>query len=397
MFSLKRLFILMLCACSAAWAAAPASPSNPSGFVIHRGTNLSHWLSQDFKWAPRDQWISEKDIKFIARQGFDHVRIPLDEKELWSADGKPIESEFNRLKTALGWCKKAGLRAVVDLHTVNAHHFNAANEGLTNTLWTSPTAQEHLLSLWRDLSASLRTFPVDQVAYEILNEPVADDPEDWNRLWLKCHRTIREMEPNRVLVVGANRWQMPENLPLLKVPEGDRNIILSFHTYAPMLFTHYKADWVPTKVYTGPVQYPGPVVDAATFADLTKNYDEGLRNQIGNASESWGPERLRKEYEPAIKRAQALGLQLYCGEFGCLPTVPRKDRLAYYRDLVGIFGKEGIAWANWEYKGDFGLYQWRGPVDLCGAADRGLIDALVGRHAKKTKPAQADHTTNKSK
>jgi endoglucanase len=371
----------LLAAMAVTTHAAPAlpAPSNPAGFAIHRGINISHWLSQDFGWAPREKWFTDKDVRFIAEQGFDHIRLPVDEKELWSADGRPIESEFKRLVSAIDWCQKAGLRVIVDLHTLNSHHFNAANEGLKITLWTDPAKQEHLLSLWRDLSRELRHFPANLLAYEVLNEPVANDPEDWNKLFAKCYTMLREAEPNRVLVVGANRWQMPENLPFMKVPAGDKNIILSFHSYAPMLFTHYKADWVPTKVYTGPVSYPGPVVDAATFAHLTKGYDEGLKNQIGNAAENWGPERLRREYEPAIRRARELGLQLYAGEFGCLPTVPRAARLAYYRDIVGIFDAEGIAYANWEYKGDFGIYEWRGLKDLCGKPDKELIRILVGK------------------
>ncbi len=360
-------------------SAAGQSPrvTNPSGFVIHRGTNLSHWLSQDFGWAPRASWITEKDIQFIAEQGFDHVRLPIDEKELWLEDGSPNKPEFARMVEAVEWCRKAGLRVIIDLHVLKSHHFNAANEGGHNTLWTDPAAQEHLLSLWRDLSASLRRFPVDSVAYEILNEPVAQDPEDWNKLFNRCYQVLRGLEPERVIVIGGNRWQMPQNLPLLKVPRGDKNIILSFHTYLPMLFTHYKADWVPTKVYTGPVHYPGPVVDKATFAQLTKTYDASLLDQIGNATEVWNAARLRQEYEPAIRAAREQGLQLYCGEFGCLPTVPRADRLAYYRDIVSVFEAEDIAYANWEYKGDFGIYEWLGLPKLCGAPDLDLIRILA--------------------
>jgi endoglucanase len=359
-------------------------PTNPSGFAIHRGTNLSHWLSQDFGWAPREAWITEKDIRFIAEQGFDHVRLPVDEKELWLEDGRLNKPELARMVQAIEWCRKAGLRVVVDLHVLKSHHFNAANEGgPANTLWTDPAAQEHLLSVWRELSASLRHLPVDAVAYEILNEPVADDPEDWNKLLAKCYKALRDIEPKRVLVLGANRWQMPQNLPLLKVPRGDKNIILSFHTYTPLLFTHYKADWVPIKVYTGPVHYPGRIVDEATFAKLTQSYDKGLLDQIGNAAEAWDAARLRKEYEPAIRTARELGLKLYCGEFGCLPTVPRADRLAYYRDIISVFDGEDIAWANWEYKGDFGIYEWLGLPKLCGAPDSELIKILLPKKDAK--------------
>ena len=353
------------------------APQNPSGFIIHRGTNLSHWLSQDFGWAPREIWITENDIRYIARLGFDHVRLPIDEKELWQPDGRPNAAEFARLRQAIGWCRTAGLRVIVDLHTVNAHYFNAANEGLANTLWTDPRAQEHFLDLWRELSARLRDLPVDAVAYELLNEPVADTDAEWNQLAARAMQLIRTAEPNRVLVIGANRWQLPQRLPALVVPAGDKNIILSFHTYAPMLLTHHGADWVPIKTYTGPVNYPGPIVDRATYERLMQNPDPRFTDLVQGADDDWNAARLRREYADAIRRARELGLQLYCGEFGCMPTVPRAARLAYYRDIVGVFESEGIAWCNWEYKGDFGLFEWHGPKQLAGAPDVALIDALL--------------------
>lgn len=381
LFSLSRVVLLgvSLVAASLACVAADA-PQNPAGFAIRRGTNLSHWLSQDFKWTPRAIFITENDLRFIARCGFDHVRLPIDEIEMWHEDGTPNEEAFALLTRAIGWAHANNLRVIVDLHTVRAHHFNAENEGMApNTLWTDPKAQEHFLGLWSELSKRLRQFPVSMVAYEIMNEPVADNHEDWNKLVNAAHKLIRASEPDRVLVFGSNKWQIPSTLPALKVPAGDKNIILSTHTYSPLLFTHYLADWTPLKVYTGPVHYPGQVVDRATLDKLLVGAPQNFVDVAQNASDEWGPERIRRELEPAINRARELGLQLYCGEFGCMPTPPRADRLQYYRDIVGVFESSGMAWANWEYKGDFGIFEWFPAQKSSGAPDNEMIDALMGR------------------
>ena len=360
-------------------ADAPATPTNPSGFVIRRGTNLSHWLSQDFGWAPREKFITEGDLRYLARLGFDHVRLPIDEKELWHANGKPNEAAFATLLRGIGWARAAGLRVLVDLHTINSHHFNADNEGLKNTLWTDPREQQHFVGLWRQLSARLSHLPVSEVAYEIMNEPVADDAEQWNALIATTHAALRSLEPQRVLVIGSNRWQLPHEMPRLRVPAGDPNIILSVHSYAPYLFTHHRAAWTAFKDLTVPVRYPGYIFEPVTLAALQKENRPELRDFLPSMTEPWDAARIAAEFAPAVEHARKLGLQLYCGEFGCLPTVPRADRLAYYRDFVSALEKLGLAWASWEYKGDFGLYEWHGPEHLTGAPDVELIDALLPR------------------
>ena len=366
---------------------AQEAPVNPSGFVIHRGTNLSHWLSQDFGWHERGAWLTEIDIKFIAREGFDHVRLPVDEKELWNEDGSKNDAAFKLLHKGVEWCMAANLRVIVDVHSMRAHNFNASNDGEINTLFTDPKAQAHLADLWKDLSACIGDFPTDMLAYEIMNEPTADNNEDWNKLVENTIASIRKTEPNRVIVIGANRWQIPQTFPYLKVPEGDKNIILSFHTYSPMIFTHYTAQWTALKSYTGPVNYPGPVVNSKGDQQLESLMkSEPAAMFIKQGEEVWNAERIQKEIEPAILRAKELGLQLYCGEFGSLPAVPREARLAYYRDIVGVFEANGIAWANWEYKGDFGILEGHGFDETIGAPDVELIDALMQRHCCKAMP-----------
>jgi endoglucanase len=54
--------------------------SNPAGFIIRKGVNLSHWMSQTREWSPEDRFITREDINLI--HGFDHVRIPVDEEEM---------------------------------------------------------------------------------------------------------------------------------------------------------------------------------------------------------------------------------------------------------------------------------------------------------------------------
>ena len=360
-----------------------AKVANPAGFEIERGVNLSHWLSQDFGWFERSRFITENDLRYIASIGYDHVRLPIDEKEIWNEDGSFNEAALSFLHSGIQWALKYDLSVIVDMHVIRSHHFNAANEGGTNTLWVDPAEQEKFIDLWRALMSEIGKYPTDKVAYEIMNEPVAEDPEDWNRLVAKSVAAIRAEEPNRVVVIGSNLWQIPQTVPLLKVPEGDKNIILSTHTYVPFLFTHYTAEWTPMKFYKGKVSYPGPTVSAEDFESL-KGKDNGtLGFVLDTVMDDWGPDRMYRELKPAIDRAEALGLQLYCGEFGCMPTVAEKDRIAYYKDIVSTFESHGIAWANWEYKGDFGIFQWFYDPYGYGAPNVPMIHALLGEGACK--------------
>ncbi len=325
-------------------------------FEIKRGVNLSHWLSQDFGWEPKYTFIKESDIKFIAGIGYDHVRLPIDEQEMWDEKGTPIKEAFDHMTACLDWSAKYNLRAIVDLHIVRAHHFNAANDGTSNTLWTDPAAQEHFVNIWIKLSGILHKYPNNMVAYEILNEAVAPDHDDWNKLMNKAFAAIRKLEPERVLVIGANMWQIASNLKYLKLPQNDKNIILSFHTYSPMAFTHYTASWTPIKKYKGPVHYPGQIITDENYKKYIDTTDAALVALAADARDFYNKQRLVEVFKEGIEFAKAKNLQLYCGEFGCFPAVDRKDRLAFYSDMIAALEENNVAWCNWEYKGDFGIY-----------------------------------------
>jgi endoglucanase len=350
---------------------------NPAGFEIRRGVNLSHWLSQDFGWAPKYAYIKEKDIRFIDSIGYDHVRIPIDEQEMWDSAGIPIKEAFRCLNNCLDWCAKYNLRAIVDLHIVRAHHFNAGNDGIINTLWVDSVAQKDFINLWIQLSGRLHTYSTKMVAYEILNEAVAPDHDDWNKLMNKTVAAIRRLEPGRVLVIGPNMWQIAPNLQYLKLPEGDSNIILSFHTYTPLAFTHYKANWTQMKFYKGTVHYPGQIITTDDYKKYIDTTNVALLDQTSDARDIFNKQRLIQVFKGGLEFAKSKNLQLYCGEFGCMPTVDRKDRLLFYGDMISAFEENNIAWCNWEYKGDFGLYFFDAEKKISLQPDFELIKILL--------------------
>ena len=332
-------------------------------FKIHRGVNISHWLSQsDRRGEERNEYFTEKDVKFIAGTGYDHIRLPIDEVQLWDEQGRKYEDAFNLLHEAIGWCANSGLRVVVDLHIIRSHYFNSDER----PLWSNPEEQSKFVQLWRELSMELIEYPDSLVAYELMNEAVADNPDDWNSLIDSTITALRGKEPHRKIVIGSNMWQSVNTFDDLKIPD-DRDIILSFHFYHPMVLTHYHASWTKVGEYTGPVNYPGKVVPDEAIENLPPD----LKKEVEFWGKNYNIDSMRVEVSKPLKYAREHNLPLYCGEFGCLNSVPEDIRLRWYSDFVSVLEEDGIAWANWDYRGGFGI------VDKDNKPNQALIDVLM--------------------
>jgi len=353
--------------------------TNPSGFIIRRGVNISHWLSQSGEWSRNGTFFNESDIFKIKSFGFDHIRLPIDEEVIWKEDGTINETNYADLKKCLDWCMKDGLNVIVDLHILRSHHFNSRNNEGKMTLWTDTNAQRHFLVLWDTLSGRLHKYPNNRVSYEMMNEPVAPEHEMWNVLINNAVKHIRKLEPNRVIMMGSNRWQKPFTFPFLKVPEGDKNIILTFHSYHPYFVTHYGAQWSAIKDYKGPVHYPGQCMTKADYDKFVDTSKHALVSRINEekAFDVYNKEEFQKIIQPAIDKAKQMGLQLYCSEFGCLPFVGRSTRLAYYQDITDVFRQNNICWSNWDYKGQFKIVKVDSLTQKTLEPDKELIGILV--------------------
>jgi len=330
--------VLILLACQGNKKAENVKAFPFTSFHINRGTNIGHWLSQSKqRGEERQKFILEKDIRFIDSVGFDHIRLPIDEEQMWDENEKRHDDAFALMQNCLEWARKEGLRVIIDLHILRSHYFNAQEK----PLWTKVEEQDKFIRLWKDLSSCLHEWPNAMVAYEFMNEPVADDAEQWNVLLARVADSIRRWEPQRVLVIGSNRWQSAATFDQLRIPANDTNIVLSFHFYEPMVLTHYHAGWTDYKDFNGEVNYPGQIVLNTKDPKYMKVYNR---------------DTLLKMMQKPIHLADSLKLPLYCGEFGVYKEFFPAAKLAWYTDMVSIFREHNIAYANWNYKSDaFGI------------------------------------------
>ncbi len=136
-----------------------------------------------------------------------------------------------------------------------------------------------------------------------------------------------------------------------------------------MVITHYHASWTKVGEYTGPLTYPGKVVTDEEIEKLSGD----LKKEVEYWGQNYNIDSMRVEVSKPLNYAREHHLPLYCGEFGCLSTVPEDIRLRWYHDFVTVLEDDGIGWANWDYRGGFGI------IGDQGKPNQALIDVLLSR------------------
>ena len=343
---MKRIIIFVLSALFLAGCAG----NKPTEFDIHQGVNIGNWLSQSWVMGEqRARIFTDEDIQLLVDNGFDHLRLPVDETQLFNRDMTLNESTVELIHKTIQSCINHGLKVIFDLHTLRSFNF-MDNDA---PLWKSDEEQEKFVDMWRTIQGILCGYPVTDVAYELLNEAVAPTDGQWADLMLRATAMIRETEKDRVIVLGANMQNQASHVKNIKVPEGDRNIILAFHFYEPLLITHYQASWTPLRIlhFNGSMQYPGQLIPDGVYSEL--NDEE--KAVVEPYNHSYDKEWIRGQWKEAIDYAKEKGLTLYLGEFGCLVNCGEEVRLAWLKDVVDLAREYGIPYSMWEYNSQFGF------------------------------------------
>ena len=339
-----------------------------SNFEITRGVNISHWLSQSKdRGELRKSKFGRDEVAFLKKMGFDHLRLPVDEEQLFTPSGDIDTETVGLIHQAISWCREFQMRIIFDFHILRSHYFNDTEN---MTLWSSKAEQDKLSDMWKKLSAEFNQYPNSLLAYELLNEPVPDTPGQWNKLSSRLINELRVLEPDRMIVLDASSHSSIGALNTLEIPQNDPNIILSVHFYTPHLLTHYQAGWWPAlKRLTIKLHYPGQLVshqDVDTIRD-----SENLR-VVNYYNGYYDKAILTEKIQIALDKSKETGLQIHIGEVGCIENTDPTVRLNWMSDVAAICKEHNVAFSVWGYKAGFGIMNDNGT-----AKDQRVIDVLT--------------------
>jgi hypothetical protein len=359
-FCLGRLAVLLVLIHSAAAQDHAPAPDHAAQLQtafaraahLKRGINASIWFAQspgDYSATRTNRYIDAEDIALIARLGFDNVRLSIDVVPLESgklgADG--LNADFlERLDRAVDTMLADGLAVQIDLHPEVSYK---------QQIETSNAAVDRLTTLWRRLAAHYATRDPEKIFFEILNEPGLNDKYRWAGIQARLAAAIRRAAPRQTIIVaGASGSGIVDLLGL--DPLSDGNVIYNFHFYEPTQFTHQGAGWGPMWwTYTHGIPYP-----------VTEGSMRELVNLVPDAADRfelerywldhWDAHHIRLLIDEASGWAHENNVPLICNEFGVFRDVPDPgSRANWIRDVRTALEANGIGWAMWDYRDNFGL------------------------------------------
>jgi endoglucanase len=285
--------------------------------LLGRGINLSNALDAPSEGA----WgvtLNAEDFQIIKDAGFNSVRIPI----RWSAHAvtAPLylidRAFFARVDWAIDQALSRNLVAIIDVH-----HFEEMDSAPEDSL-------PRLVAMWTQIAEHYRDYP-DRLYFELMNEPHNHlTSERWQDIMPILLRVVRESNPTRTVVIGPAPWNDARYLDQLQLPDDDRNLIVTFHYYDPMPFTHQDTPWL-----EGSSAWKG-----TTWTD-TAGEREALAAKFDNAT-AWA-ERNRRP--------------LYLGEFGSTEAADMASRVRWTAAVIEESESRGISWGYWGFP-------WRAPV-----------------------------------
>jgi hypothetical protein len=188
-----------------------------------------------------DYYITERDIEFIAKEGFNSVRLPLNARHLYGIrEQQPyLNTEmFARIDRLIEWCRKYHIYVILDMHGAPGGQTGQNiddSEADHPLLFMEEHYEEKLIFLWTEIAKRYQDEPV-VAGYDLMNEPLPNFFRQYNNLVLPLYRRliqlIRKIDQNHMIILEGVHWATDFSVfdPFTK-QEAEDNIMLQFHKY----------------------------------------------------------------------------------------------------------------------------------------------------------------------
>jgi aryl-phospho-beta-D-glucosidase BglC (GH1 family) len=314
-----------------------------------KGFNLLDYFSPSPGRNQDASRTSEDDFRWMRDWGFDFVRLPIAyprylnfdrSKQITKDDFYKIDEKVvGEIEQLVIMAQKYNLHVSVNLHRAPGYCINAGFYEPFN-LWKDKEAQDAFNFHWGMWAKRFKHISRDKISFDLLNEPAFR--EDMNDQFSKSSALPGELY--RKVAEGAVKAIRAENASHLVIADGnnvgndvtpelfDLKVGQSCRGYFPHYISHYQAPWVWKDPSLAPKpEWPG------TFDGKT-----------------YGRERLEAYYKPWVESV-SMGGGVHCGECGCWKKTPHDIFLAWFGDITDILSQNGIGYALWNFRGDFGI------------------------------------------
>jgi endoglucanase len=314
-----------------------------------KGFNLLDYFSPDPEGKNGSDRTTEDDLRWMTDWGFDFVRLPIAyprylkfdrSKQITKEDFYKIDEKVvDDIGQLVYMAQKYNLHVSVNLHRAPGYCINAGFYEPFN-LWKDKEAQDAFNFHWGMWAKHFKNISRDKISFDLLNEPAFR--EDMNDQFSKSSalpgdlyksvaegavKAIRAENPDHLIIADGNNVGSDVTPELFDLKVGQ-----SCRGYFPHYISHYQAPWV----WKDPSQAPAPAWPGTYDG---KTYDRALLEEL---------------YKPWIESVNKGG-GVHCGECGCWNKTPHDIFLAWFGDVTGILAQNGIGYALWNFRGDFGI------------------------------------------
>lgn len=252
---------------------------NPEGYMFGFSKTNCEWMihemicqmvgpdfASDFWKAFKDNYITRKDIDFIASTGANTVRLPFNYKLFTDEDYMGLtdhQDGFKRMDDVVSWCKANHLYVILDMHDCpGGQTGDNIDDGYGYPwLFESEKSQQRFCKIWQEIASHFANEPT-VLGYELMNEPIAhyfENKEALNKklepLYKRAVAAIREVDRNHVVILGGARWN--SDFYMFSDWKFDDNIMYTCHRYGGEPTAEAINDYIAFRNKTGLPMYMG--------------------------------------------------------------------------------------------------------------------------------------------